>query len=257
MPMTPQQQEQFREEGWCILERAMPERDLQTLRDECARFIAQKDAEMDRLGVDVLGITHRGSRYFVKDCHAASEGIRDFLSGPLMADVCRGTLGNDAYLFFDQYVVKGAEGGMPFAWHQDSGYVNANGGDTAHPPYLTCWCPLDDVTEANGTIYVLPYSRLGIRTWVRHVKDEATNDWVGYFGKDRGVAVECPAGSIVLFSSFAFHSSGANTTDRMRRVFLAQYSAQPIMRADGSRPWAHAIPVLRDGQRVAAEPAMA
>ena len=40
-----------------------------------------------------------------------------------MADVCRATLGDTAYLFWEQYVVKGAEAGMKFSWHQDSGYV--------------------------------------------------------------------------------------------------------------------------------------
>lgn len=251
MLMTEQQKEQYREEGWCILERAMPAEHLEALRDECARFIAQKDAEMDAQGVDVLGITHRGSRYFIKDCHVGSDRVRDFLFSPFMSEICRGTLGDEAYLLYNQYVVKGAEGGMPFSWHQDSGYINANGGDIAHPAYLTCWCPLDDVSEANGTIYVLPYSRLGIKTWVRHEKDEVTNDWVGYFGSDRGIPVICPAGSIVLFSSFVFHSSGANTTDQMRRVFLAQYSSRPLMRADGSKPWAHAIPVVQHGRHTA------
>jgi ectoine hydroxylase-related dioxygenase (phytanoyl-CoA dioxygenase family) len=28
---------------------------------------------------------------------------------------------------------------------------------------LTCWIALDDVTEANGTVYLLPYSRAGTR----------------------------------------------------------------------------------------------
>ena len=252
MLMTSAQREQYREEGWCVLPGAMPPKHLAALRAECARFIARKDAEMDAAGVDVMGITHRGSRYFVKDCHANSADVRDFVLGDVMADVCRGTLGEEAYLLFDQYVVKGAEGGMPFSWHQDSGYINANGGDLAHPAYLTAWCPLDDVSEANGTVYLLPYSRLGIKTWVRHEKDPTTNDWVGYFGSDRGVVVECPAGSVVLFSSFVFHSSGANTTADMRRVFLAQYSSRPLMRADGSRPWAHAIPVLQGGRHVAA-----
>lgn len=240
--MTHEQAEQYRTEGWCLLERAIPDAHLQALRAECGRYIAEKDAEMDRLGVDTLGISHRGSRYFVSNCHLTSAAISDFLFSPLMAAVCTGAFGHPGYLFYDQYVVKGAEGGMPFAWHQDSGYVNANGGDPEHPPYLTCWCPLDDVSVANGTVRLLPYSRLGIRTAVRHVKDPGTNDWVGYFGDDPGIAIECPAGSILAFSSVAFHCSGANTTDRMRRVFLAQYSSQPLLRSGTTRPWAHAVP---------------
>jgi hypothetical protein len=52
-----------------------------------------------------------------------------------------------------------------------------------------------------------------------------------------------------------FHCSGANRTHAMRRVFLAQYSAEPILRNDGS-VWANAVPVLRDAQRVG-EPVVA
>lgn len=252
--LTREQAAQYRDEGWCILPGAMPGGLLALLRSECQNFIALKDAEMDRLGTDTVGISHRGKRYFVSDCHVARPQLREFLFSRLMADICRGTLGPDAYLFYDQYVVKGAEGGMRFSWHQDSGYVNRNG-DTGHRPYLTCWCPLDDVSEANGTIYVLPYSRAGTRDWVPHVHDPATNDWVGYAGGDRGIPVEVPAGSIVLFSSTVFHASGANQTDQMRRVFLAQYSAAPIMKLDGSGPWAHAEPVLRHGRIPQHEPA--
>ena len=55
-------------------------------------------------------------------------------------------------------------------WHQDSGYVGYD-----HKTYLTCWVTLDDVSEENGTVYLLPYSRAGTRDWVRHVKEEGTN----------------------------------------------------------------------------------
>ena len=60
-----------------------------------------------------------------------------------------------------------------------------------------------------------------------------TNDQVCYFGSDPGMPVTAPAGSIVCFSSVVIHRSGANTTDRMRRVYLAQYSAEPILNEDG------------------------
>ena len=41
----------------------------------------------------------------------------------------------------------------------------------------------------NGTIYVLPYSRAGVRETVKHVKETGTNDMVGYHGDDPGVPV--------------------------------------------------------------------
>jgi ectoine hydroxylase-related dioxygenase (phytanoyl-CoA dioxygenase family) len=77
--------------------------------------------------------------------------------------ISKALLGPDSFLFFDGFVVKGAEAGMKLAWHQDSGYVNAVDGDIEHKPYITCWCPLDDVTEENGTVYILPMSESGIK----------------------------------------------------------------------------------------------
>ena len=68
-------------------------------------------------------------------------------------------------------------------------------------------CALDDMSEENGTVHLLPYSRSGIRSWVHHIVEEGSNDKVGYFGKDPGLIAEVPAGSIVAFSSIVFHSS--------------------------------------------------
>ena len=110
-----------------------------------------------------------------------------------------------------------------------------------------CWIALDDVSEENGTVYVLPFSQVGIRTWVKHEQDPETNDKVGYFGDLKGVPIVCPAGSIAVFTSYNFHSSGPNTTDDLRRVYLAQYSCEPIQQ-DGQLKGS-AEPVLIGGVR--------
>jgi ectoine hydroxylase-related dioxygenase (phytanoyl-CoA dioxygenase family) len=163
-----------------------------------------------------------------------------------MADICRVTLGPDAYLFNDQYVVKGTEGETSFSWHQDSGYI-----PYPHSPYLTCWIALDEVDESNGTVYVLPYSRGGTRDVAPHRRDAGTGDMIGYFGDDAGIPAVVRAGSIVGFSSTVFHRSGANTTPAMRRAYVVQYSPEPILSEDGSGPRIQAVPLLREGDRVA------
>jgi ectoine hydroxylase-related dioxygenase (phytanoyl-CoA dioxygenase family) len=162
-----------------------------------------------------------------------------------MVEIARAALGDTVYLFNEQYVVKAAEHGMKFSWHQDSGFI-----EYEHRPYLTCWITLDDVTEANGTVYLLPYSRADTRNVVEHVRDEETNDLVGYFGDDPGDPVIVRAGSIACFSSTVFHRSGPNTTGFMRRVYLAQYTAQPLLSEDRSRPRILAEPLLVEGKQV-------
>jgi ectoine hydroxylase-related dioxygenase (phytanoyl-CoA dioxygenase family) len=220
------------------------------LRDQCQIFIDEMDARMDREGTDMIGINHRGNRYFVSNCFRREQKLRDFLLSDLMADVCRATLGDTAYLFWEQYVVKGAGKGMKFSWHQDSGYI----GYPEHKPYLTCWCALDDMSEENGTVYLMPFSRIGIRSWVKHIKEPDTGDKVGYFGDDTGIPVIVPAGSIAAFTSLNFHCSGTNSTPRMRRTYLAQYSAEPLTSQDGSILFGSAEPILRDGKSAVGEP---
>jgi ectoine hydroxylase-related dioxygenase (phytanoyl-CoA dioxygenase family) len=243
-PITSEYARQFREEGFFVLRGVVRPGDLDTLRGECQRVIGEREREMDRLGVDKLDLDHRGSRYFLH-AYGKSPAVERFLSSDLMAQIAQAALGDTVYLFNEQYVVKAAEQGMQFSWHQDSGFI-----DYAHRPYLTCWIALDDMTEANGTAYLLPYSRAGTRHVAKHVRDEQSNDLVGYFGDDPGDPLIVPAGSIACFSSTLFHRSGPNTTDRMRRVYVAQYSAEPILGEDGSRPRMLAEPVLIDGRCV-------
>ena len=248
--ITQEQKDLYREEGYMILENAMSDAQLGLLRGQCQAAIDRVDRQMDEEGTDVIGINHRGKRYFAANCFKEQPELRSFIFGELMADICRATLGDDAYLFWEQYVVKGRDGGMKFSWHQDSGYV----GYPEHKPYLTCWCALDDMSEANGTVHLLPFSRSGIRSWVHHVREEGSNDKVGYFGSDPGITIEVPAGSVVAFTSFNFHSSGSNTTDRLRRVYLTQYSCEPITSADGSKLWGNAEPLLLDGEMAVGAP---
>jgi ectoine hydroxylase-related dioxygenase (phytanoyl-CoA dioxygenase family) len=248
LPITGEHARRFHDDGWFVIESALAPTELDTLRSECGRLVAERDAEMTRLGVDTLDLCHRGRRYFLH-AYATSPAVRRLLFSDLMAGIARAVLGDDVYLFNEQYVIKGAEHGMAFGWHQDSGFI-----PYPHPPYLTCWIPLDDLTEANGTLHVLPYARAGTRAAVAHRRDPETNDMVGYLGDDPGDAVTLPAGSVVAFSSTLFHRTGRNTSDRPRRAYVAQYTAEPLLTQDRSRPRHLAAPVLVAGRRPAPAP---
>ena len=243
--ITDEHKQAFERDGFFVLEGVIPPEHLQMLRDEAHEFMKKIHADMDRAGKDVLGINHRNSRYFIAHRYRESGRLREFIFSDLMADICRATLGPTSYLFHEQYVIKAAERGMKFAWHQDSGYVGH-----PHREYVSCWCALDDMSEENGTVYMLPYGRAGVRNTVEHKSEAGTNDRVGYFGADPGDPVICPAGSIAVFSSNCFHRSGTNTTPRMRRVYLPQYSAEPIMNREGTRPHALADLFCKDGEKV-------
>ena len=142
-----------------------------------------------------------------------------------------------------------------FAWHQDSGYSVYNGGAAPHPPYVTTWIALDDMSKENGTISVLPFSRTPSRELIEHRWDQSVNALVGYRGDDPGDLVEVPAGALVAFSSFLLHKSGANMTNSPRRSYFFAFTPTPFTHADASKGvYSAAEPLLEDG-RVAAETA--
>jgi len=241
------QADHFAEQGYAVFEDALSPALLEMLRGQCDAFVAREDARMDAAGVDTLGISHRGKRYFANECQREQPALRTMLFSPVMADICRATLGDTAYFFFDQYVVKGPDKGMAFSWHQDSGYVKHYGGPPDHAPYLTCWCPLDDATIENGTVRVIPGShRDGI---LPHEKLDGAND-LAVRVEDEGVVLEARAGSIVAFASTLLHATGANLSALPRRVYLAQYTPEAMLNPGTRQLRRNAIALLQGGRQV-------
>ena len=242
--ITDEHKRKYHEDGFFILEGVIPEAELEMVRRACAELVAEQDAEMDRLGTDTLNLSRRNSRYFVFLAYKDRPELGSFIFNDLMAEVCRATIGDTASLFWEQFVVKGTDKeGAAFGWHQDSGYC-----DGPHESYVNAWIPLDDVSEANGTVYLLPYDRAGTRERIEHTV-MPSGDREGYFGDDPGTPANCPAGSVVVFSSTAFHRSGVNSTQAMRRAYALQYSPSPVLELDGSLKGLDE-PFLKGGERV-------
>ena len=146
-----------------------------------------------------------------------------FLLGQKIDAIVRACLGSDSYLFNEQFVVKGSGTGASFAWHQDGAYVGFD-----HKPYLTVWIALDDTTEDNGCVYLLPRDideNPGIEP---HDWLEGSNELNGYTGSDPGQPMVCSAGTIVAFSSLTLHRSGPNRTPHPRRAYVCQYTVEPL-----------------------------
>lgn len=240
--VSEQQQQQFLDEGYFILDSALSPETLDLLSGACDTLIDRMHAEMDRLGTDQIHISHRNQRYHIAKQYDQVAGLDGYVFGELMADICRATIGGNAYLFYDQYVAKAAEVGRPFAWHQDSGYLGF-----PHTPYVTVWAAVDDMTEENGTVSLLPYSQVGIRSLVEHIRDEESGDKVGYFGSAKGLQAVVPPGTVVVFSSLVFHCSSPNRTNSMRRAYVTQYSPEVIMDPATKMPKHLAVPFLENG----------
>ncbi|KAI9250581.1 hypothetical protein BDA99DRAFT_522886 [Phascolomyces articulosus] len=116
-------------------------------------------------------------------------------------------LGNpkQVYLMNEQYIVKPPHSGdnSRFEWHQDSDYL---GPQLQNQSTVACWIALDPVDEFNGTIMLCD---------LREPHGEP-------------VKVIVPAGSVVFMSNQLRHKSTGNKSSRFRRVFMPQYSLNPL-----------------------------
>lgn len=211
----------FRRQGYCIVPDILSAAELSGLSEASDELLEET---VDDGGGQYHDIGLGESRRFLRLRHEDFPAVEAFLLGDRMRRLTGLFLGNTPHLFVEQFVVKGARTGASFAWHQDGAYVGFD-----HKPYVTFWIALDAATEENGCIYVLPrdldrQSHLEPHRW-----DYRNKEKVGYEGDDPGIAVECPPGTIVAFSSLTLHRSGSNTTERRRRAYICQYSPEPII----------------------------
>lgn len=239
--ITKEQIDLYEKNGFVVLRNVIPEVLIKKIQGDCDRFLKEKDEELDRKGVVAEGGTYKGSRYFIAMRNKDSQSMQELIYGKEMQEITTRILGDNVYLFLEQFVVKSADKGMTFAWHQDSGYLAF-----PHKPYLSIWLPLDDVTEENGTVYLLPYEAAGTRVRVDHIPDSITKDEVGYFGDDPGIPAILKKGDVALFSSVCFHRSGCNNSDKQRRVLLIQYSPEPVLKE--GKPFRSVEPFFVDGE---------
>lgn len=249
MRISNEDRRNYEEHGYFVREHAVSAETLEILRREADAAVAWQDARLLANG-SAQDVTHHGRRYFIPFRSRERSALRPYVYGELMADVCRNTIGVDAWLFCEMFVVKSREVGLPFGWHQDSGYLDYFKHGT-FPAYVTTWLALDDMTEENGTLYVLPFSEGGTRELVEHTLDTETNDKVADFGGHAGRPLVVSAGTLVVLSSLLPHRSGPNAGSASRSAYLCQYSPRPIVHPKTGEPILMAEAVLRGGVRCA------
>ena len=234
-----QMQNDYQSNGYVTALQPLDDHALSMLRRVCDELL-EEPPEDGGEGLHNIGLGRR--RQFLRHRHPDFPELEEFLLNGAPARLAQDLLGGKAYLFNEQYVVKGPRKGASFAWHQDGAYVGFD-----HKAYLTVWIALDDATEANGCVYILPRNLeekpgLDPHEWI-----EDGSEMNGYFGDESGTPVECAAGSIVGFSSLTLHRSGENRTDHPRRAFVCQYSPEPIIDPATGEPKRFAKEVLVAG----------
>jgi ectoine hydroxylase-related dioxygenase (phytanoyl-CoA dioxygenase family) len=234
--VTEIQREQFRRDGYFILDGIFNQQEIDELEQHIDRFVEAHERELQAKGAS--GISRPNEISFTWNLTAQDPVIQSFATQQRFVDLTKDLLGNEVSLYWDQSVYKKPETPREFPWHQDNGYVPVKPEE-----YLTCWLALEDATVENGCIWVLPGSHQ--QGLVEH-KDTPIGKQ-GYLGEDEGTAVPLKKGSMVVFSSLLLHRSGPNLSNTTRKAYILQYTPADARHGETGEPFNRLL-VVHEGQ---------
>lgn len=238
--ITPEQRHLLDARGFFVLPNVFAREDM----DDLARRIEDHQRRhQDALAAEggTQGISRSNEITFTDHLAERDPAIRAFCERPEFVAITTQLLGPDIDLYWNQSVFKMPETPREFPWHQDDGYT-----PVTPSPYLTLWLALNDATEENGCISVLPGSwRRGL---VPHTPSPLGLVCHDAGDPDQGVRVPVAAGSLAVFWSLTMHKSGPNVSDGPRKAYVIQYSQAGLRHAQTGEAIAGLLPIARGGQ---------
>jgi len=164
------------------------------------------DPERAELGLRKLHGYHQEHPFFQELVHR-----------PKVKGVVEALLGHPAVLFGDMALLKAPFIGSPKPWHQDDAYFSY----LPLESIVTAWIALDDATEENGCMQVLPgWHRKGAFKHFHGIDCEIVRDRLDVTA---AVNVELGAGGAMFFSGMLPHQTPPNTSPMRRRALQLQY----------------------------------
>jgi ectoine hydroxylase-related dioxygenase (phytanoyl-CoA dioxygenase family) len=223
--LTKAQIEQYREEGYLVIEGVLGRKTLARVRDEVERIVAQAGKVSANDDIYDLEDTHspRNPRVRrIKSPHRFFPLFDELTRNPAIIGRIAALIGPDIRLHGTKLNMKAAGYGSAVEWHQDWAFYPHTNDDV-----LATGLYLDDCDEANGALMVVPGSHKGT-VWDHH----ADGCFCGAMDPD-ACAVDFaaarpltgPAGSMTIHHVRAVHGSALNRSNRMRRLLLHEYAA--------------------------------
>ncbi len=235
-PLAPEVAEQFRREGYAVVENLVADDELGPIEAHFEEFLAGRVSGMGRDFCDMSGPYDRKFEDFELVNAVLPRVYRPELRGNIFErralSVARQLLGDDATLDYDQFLTKKpGKPGAAFAWHQDLGYWPTGTPDTRT---VTLSLALDDADEENGCLAVVPGTHREAELRV-HRPVQASGDGLRDGGHtlaielaadDTPVLLPVRRGSVTLHDERIVHGSGGNLSQRLRRTCVLAFRSR-------------------------------
>lgn len=234
MSLTPQQVAAFTDLGFLLLEGCFTAAELAALRGNLPALLGGRGERtiLERTGEAVRS---------VYGLHADDRAFALLARHPRLVEPARRLLGGDVYVYQSKLNTKAPFVGEVWDWHQDYIFWRNEDGMPA-PRVVTAAVFLDDVTEFNGPIVVLPGShREGVLPCAGHDEPADGPFWLSHlsarlkYSVDRRVLAELSrrcglyapkagAGAVLLFDANLVHASAPNISPFSRALMLYTYN---------------------------------
>ncbi|MGE0718874.1 MAG: phytanoyl-CoA dioxygenase family protein [Alphaproteobacteria bacterium] len=230
--LTAEQVAAFRRDGYLTLPGAVTVDQLAALRAQLAAWIEDSRGhdtpwgeQMDGRPRFDLAAAHRPDNpqlRRVNNPSEVSEIFRVVMADSRMTDMVADLIGPDLAFHHCKINLKLPGADTEVGWHQDFGYTPHSNDDL-----VTALLFLDDVTEENGALAVVPGSHLtGLSSlWDGGRFTGAVAEQVASDARRRAVLATGPAGSVCLMHTMLLHGSRANLSARSRNLYIAVYAA--------------------------------
>jgi phytanoyl-CoA hydroxylase len=233
--ITAEQVAFYRENGYLVVENAMSMDEVEELRRETVAICRGQRGEIRN------GFQHSPEetddeviqRYLcIHFPHKISDLMLRYLAHPVIVDALTKVIGPNVKCMQSMLFVKSA--GKPGqAWHQDEDFI-----PTRDRSLTGAWMALDDATEENGTLWLLPGSHKPGVLWPQEQQNDPRFDCTveSYdfpYSDEDAVPVNVKTGAIVFFNGYLLHRSLPNYAKTgYRRVLVNHY-----MSAESLLPW--------------------
>ena len=232
MILTDAQKLNYERDGFLIYGSILLEKELGDLRQRIDALASGEHCNAEKIGVrleaavqtgELQSVSRRDKVWQLLDPHLHDDMLFKHANNPKILDVVAELIGTeDIKLFHTQTLVKPAFHGSIVSWHQDSAYWTS----ISPSALVSCWTALDDATEENGCMRMLPGSyKKGLWPHERIYDKSNGDDFLHAQGVDvsQAVPIVLKAGSCSFHHSLTVHGSFENKTPYRRRGLATSY----------------------------------
>jgi phytanoyl-CoA hydroxylase len=217
MTLTVAEIEQYEDEGYVVfpgLIRGAKLAYFKQILDELVARARAMETSQDgfNLQPDAEGQPIAGRLCKVQGACVIEPRLLELARADELVDRVADLIGDHLHIFGSKFFPMLAHGGTSTGWHQDNHYFG-----TDSEQVVSCGIYLEETDRHNGCLRLVPGSHRATDL-VEHSRGQATyahGTWAEV-EESKVIHLECPAGTVALFSANLLHGAATNSSDRSR-----------------------------------------